>query len=234
MYKRYFWHPAGAGKILLLHPSSCFDPLSSLSSLRLVLVSGFECLSSKWSPITFLGFDGLSSRMVSSAGYVASSDVIVGSGGWFPGPLQRRGGVLPILLKSGDRFDGLFDTEMSCGPLYAGDSVDLLISDSPILSLSCSSARWRRPSLLEVRPLGVIVRFLSSLTQVDFIACHGFPIICFSKSAKVFLDSLCAGRYSLKEVFGGEFREAYEFRQIHREPITLEVTPEVPTSEARR
>ncbi|KAF2548555.1 hypothetical protein F2Q70_00020858 [Brassica cretica] len=81
--------------------------------------------------------------MVSSAGYVASSDVIVGSGGWFPGPLQRRGGVLPILLKSGDRFDGLFDTEMSCGPL-----------------------------------------FLSSLTQVDFIACHGFPIICFSKSAK--------------------------------------------------
>ncbi|KAG2270133.1 hypothetical protein Bca52824_064688 [Brassica carinata] len=122
--------------------------------------------------------------MVSSAGYVASSDVIVGSGGWFPGPLQRRGGVLPILLKSGDRFDGLFDTEMSCGPLYAGDSVDLLISDSPILSLPCSSARWRRPSLLEVRPLGVIVRFLSSLTQVDFIACHGFPIICFSKSAK--------------------------------------------------
>lgn len=59
--------------------------------------------------------------MVSSAGYVASSDVIVGSGGWFPGPLQRRGGVLPILLKSGDRFDGLFDTEMSCGPLYAGE-----------------------------------------------------------------------------------------------------------------
>lgn len=69
--------------------------------------------------------------------------------------------------------------ELSCS-----SSVDLLISDSPILSLPCSSARWRRPSLLEVRPLGVIVRFLSSLTQVDFIACHGFPIICFSKSAK--------------------------------------------------
>ncbi|WZZ59684.1 hypothetical protein YC2023_059791 [Brassica napus] len=178
--------------------------------------------------------------MVSSAGYVASSDVIVGSGGWFPGPLKRRGGVLPILLKSGDRFDGLFDTEMSCGPLYAGEygprfsfwlvkgygelscscSVDLLISDSPILSLPCSSARWRRPSLLEVRPLGVIVRFLSSLTQVGFIACHGFPIFCFSKSVKgiaivvlVVAVSLLSPVHipvpSLKEVFGGEFRSVF-------------------------
>lgn len=55
-----------------------------------------------WSSITFLGFDGQSSRMVSSAGYVASLEVIVGGGGWFPGPLRRLGDALLIPLKSGE------------------------------------------------------------------------------------------------------------------------------------
>ncbi|CAN6882387.1 unnamed protein product, partial [Brassica oleracea] len=209
-YSRYFWHPAGAGKILLLHPSSCFAPLSSLSSLRLVLVSGFECLSSKWSPITFLGFDGLSSRMVSSAGYVASSDVIVGSGGWFPRPLKRRGGVLPILLKSGDRFDGLFDTEMSCGPLYAGEY-------------------GPRFSFWLVKGYG---------GRCGFHCMSWVPDLLFLKISKRYCDRglSCGGSKGSVWWRVQSFidREAYEFRQIHREPITLEVTPEVPTSEARR
>ncbi|KAH0911054.1 hypothetical protein HID58_034375 [Brassica napus] len=247
---------AGAGKILLLHIS--FALLLCRLSPAFVLFSSLA-----------LDFS-LSSRMVSSAGYVASSD-----GGWFPGPLRRRGDALPIPLKSDKLWtvvcnrvwytvlflarQGLWRSllggrlEISCS-----SSVDLLISDSPILSLPCSFARWRRLSLLKVAIL---------VTHVDFIACHGFLIFCFSKLAKgvvivvlVVAVSLLSPVHmpvlSLKKVFGGEFRsvfvtkrrmcnwafgctrfidrEAYEFRQIHREPITLEVTPEVPTSEARR
>ncbi|KAH0879044.1 hypothetical protein HID58_066438 [Brassica napus] len=191
--------------LLLCRLSPAFVLFSSLA-LNVSLVR------SSWSPITFLGFDGLSSRMVSSAGYVASSDVIVGSGGWFPGPLKRRGGVLPILLKSGDRFDGLFDTEMSCGPLYAGEY-------------------GPRFSFWLVKGYGGRC-WVSILVNTGGFHCMSWvPDLLFLKISKRSLESKGSVWWRVQSFID---REAYEFRQIHREPITLEVTPEVPTSEARR
>ncbi|CAF2044310.1 unnamed protein product [Brassica napus] len=147
---------AGAGKILLLHIS--FALLLCRLSPAFVLFSSLA-----------LDFS-LSSRMVSSAGYVASSD-----GGWFPGPLRRRGDALPIPLKSAQ---WIFSSQIL---QYCHCLVPSLDGDA----FQCTCQCW-------------------------------LLIIWFTIGSR-FID-----------------REAYEFRQIHREPITLEVTPEVPTSEARR
>ncbi|CAN6974728.1 unnamed protein product, partial [Brassica rapa subsp. trilocularis] len=152
---------AGAGKILLLHIS--FALLLCRLSPAFVLFSSLA-----------LAFS-LSSRMINSAGYVASSEVIVGGGGWFPRPLRRRGDALPIPLKSAQ---WIFSSQIL---QYCHCLVPSLDGDGCLSwrSLESKGSVWWR-----------IQRFID--------------------------------------------REAYEFRQIHREPITLEVTPEVPTSEARR
>ncbi|KAG5384837.1 hypothetical protein IGI04_036307, partial [Brassica rapa subsp. trilocularis] len=232
---------AGAGKILLLHIS--FALLLCRLSPAFVLFSSLA-----------LAFS-LSSRMINSAGYVASSEVIVGGGGWFPRPLRRRGDALPIPLKSVE-YGTQFCFWLVKG--YGGRCWEVILQYCHCLVPSldgdgCLSWRFDPWVLL----LGCYPCNTGGFHCVSWV-----PDLLFLKIGKRCCDSSlgCGGvpfesSAHASAVFGGEFRslfvtkgrmcnrafgctrfidrEAYEFRQIHREPITLEVTPEVPTSEAR-
>ncbi|CAN7093519.1 unnamed protein product [Brassica rapa subsp. narinosa] len=98
-------------------------------------------------------------------------------------------------------FNGLFDTEISCGPLYA-------------VEYGTQFCFWL------VKGYG---------GRCGFHCVSWVPDLLFLKIGKRHCDKSKGSVWWRIQRFID--REAYEFRQIHREPITLEVTPE---SKARK